>query len=96
MDALTKRVSEQVREEYDFYEHMSPSARHREIIPDEVVDQFAIAGTADDCLKRCRELFDCGFDEITVRPYALGDLSRADMMQRFAVEVMEPFRRLYG
>jgi 5,10-methylenetetrahydromethanopterin reductase len=67
---------------------MSPVAAHAAEIPDEVVSQFAIAGTAAECATQCRALFAAGVDEITIRPYAVGGGSRADTIRTFAHEVI--------
>ena len=79
---------ERLAETYDVYSHMNPEATHAAEIPDEVVAQFAIAGTATECAAQCRALFAAGVDEITIRPYAVGDGSRADTIRTFAHEVI--------
>lgn len=73
---------------YDVYSHMNPGAAHAAEIPDEVVTQFAIAGTAAECAAQSRALFAAGVDEITIRPYAVGDGTRADTIRSFAHEVI--------
>jgi 5,10-methylenetetrahydromethanopterin reductase len=93
LSEAAQRASEAIRASYDFYEHMSPTARHGELVPDEVVAEFAIAGTPNDCLERVTSLFESGVQEITVRPYAANGDSRADMIEVFAREVMEPYRK---
>jgi 5,10-methylenetetrahydromethanopterin reductase len=86
-----RRASEQLKRSYDFYEHMSPTAKHGAVVPDEVVREFAIAGTPADCLEQVKSLAEAGFDEITIRPYAVGGGSRADVIEAFAREVVGPY-----
>jgi 5,10-methylenetetrahydromethanopterin reductase len=77
---------------YDTYQHMRPGAEHAEVVPDEVIQEFAIAGTPADCVSQARAIFDAGIDEITIRPYALPGSSRLAMIEAFAREVMGPLR----
>ena len=75
---------------YDFYQHMDPAAVHATLVPDDVVTQFAIAGTAEQCVGQAQALFDAGVDEITIRPYGVDGGSRADTIRAFAEQVMRP------
>ncbi len=95
MSEAASRASEQLKASYDFYEHMSPTAKHGDVVPDEVVREFAIAGTPAECLEQVRRLAEVGFDEITIRPYAVDGSTRADMIAAFARDVMVPFRQQY-
>lgn len=83
-----RRTAERLQDSYDVYEHMSPTARHAELIPDEVISEFAIAGTPDECIEQARELFEAGVDEITIRPYGVDGGSRAAMIETFAQQVL--------
>jgi 5,10-methylenetetrahydromethanopterin reductase len=82
---------------YDIYQHMNPSAIHAGLVPDEVVTEFAIAGTPAECVEQAIGLFRAGVDEITIRPYGVLGASRAQTIERFARDVAEPVRdRLRG
>lgn len=81
---------EQIIAAYDFYQHMNPAALHADLVPDEVVIQFAIAGTPEECIAQSVSLFEAGIDEITTRPYGIDGASRATSMELFARQVMEP------
>jgi 5,10-methylenetetrahydromethanopterin reductase len=78
---------------YTYDEHMSPSDKFAGLIPDEVVQEFAIAGTPDECIAQARELFAAGIDEITIRPFALAGGTRAATAEAFARDVMSAFPR---
>lgn len=75
---------DRIRNEYNYYEHMSTSARHAELIPDELVDLFALAGTPDQCAARIAEISKLGVDEIATVPYARPGESRERTMRVFA------------
>jgi len=86
-------AKKKLEETYNYYEHMSPTALHRELIPDEVVQEFAIAGTAADCRGQVVELFEQGIDQLHIRPYGVDGAPRSTAIEAFAKEVMEPLRR---
>ncbi|HLG74128.1 MAG TPA: LLM class flavin-dependent oxidoreductase [Chloroflexota bacterium] len=88
--ALEARAT--LRTSYNTYDHMHPTAPHAAVVPDEVIPEFAIAGTPDDCIRYCAAAFDSGVDEITIRPYALPGKSRLDQIEAFANEVVAHFR----
>jgi 5,10-methylenetetrahydromethanopterin reductase len=90
LSEAAQRASEAVKTSYDFYEHMSPTAKHAALIPDEVVTEFAIAGTPADCVAQVQALFEAGADEITIRPYGIDGGSRGATIETFAKEVMAP------
>jgi len=77
------------------YEHMSAAANARfaGVIHDDVVAEFAIAGTPEECVARCRALFAAGVDEITVRLYPMAGQSRLASLEAFARDVVEPLRK---
>lgn len=86
-------AKKKLEETYNYYEHMNPTALHRELIPGEVVPEFAIAGTAADCREQVVELFEQGIDQLHIRPYGVDGAPRSNAIEAFAKEVMEPLRR---
>jgi 5,10-methylenetetrahydromethanopterin reductase len=97
MSDAAKAASERIARAYDIYQHMNPEAIHADLVPDEVVTEFAIAGAPAECVEQAIALFRAGIDEITIRPYAVLGASRAETIEQFAREVMEPVRaRLRG
>ena len=87
------QAKKKVEESYNYWEHMNPAALHRELIPDEVVPEFAIAGTAADCRQQVIGLFEQGIDQLHIRPYGVADAPRSSTIEAFATEVIEPLRR---
>ena len=52
LDPNEQKVLEEIRKTYDYYHHMDQQANHAEVIPDWLVDKFAIAGTVADAARR--------------------------------------------
>jgi hypothetical protein len=92
-EQAAEAARERLRASYDYYQHMSRQARYAELIPDDVVPSFALAGTPDECVAQLRELRTLGFDEVTLIPYATDDGTRADMITALVQEVIAVVRR---
>lgn len=88
----TRRVSELVKERYDYTQHMNPSAPQADVVPDEVVPEFAIAGTPEECIQQIRGLVEAGISEVTIYPYAIEGRPRTATIEAFARDVMSAFR----
>ncbi len=90
-----RRAREAVTEIYRHDEHMSPAAAEKLAlaIPDEVVDEFAIAGTPAECLAKARAIFAAGIDEIMINPCGVAGAPRGATIEAFAREVIAPLRR---
>jgi len=78
---------------YDNYEHLNPAAGHAGSVPDEVVPEYAIAGTPSECMEQVARLCEMEIDQITIRPYAVDGAPRRTMIESFAKQVMEPLAR---
>jgi 5,10-methylenetetrahydromethanopterin reductase len=89
-----RRAREAVMEIYRHDEHMSPdaAAKFAAAIPDAVVDEFAIAGTPDECRARAAAIFAAGVDEIITNPYGVAGGPRSATIEAFARAVMAPLR----
>ena len=59
---------------------------------DDVVPEFAIGGTPDECIAQIRGLEDAGIDELTIYPYAVEGGSRSDVISAFARDVLGALR----
>jgi 5,10-methylenetetrahydromethanopterin reductase len=94
LSEAARRAREAVRELYRHDEHMSPDAGEKfaVAIPDEVVDEFAIAGTPAECLAKARAIFAAGVDEIMINPYGVAGGARGEIIEAFAREVIAPVR----
>jgi 5,10-methylenetetrahydromethanopterin reductase len=90
--ARAREISDQVKAAYDYTAHMNPNARHAQLVPDDVVPEFAIGGTPDECVEQVRGLESAGIHELTIYPYAVEGGSRADVMMAFARDVLSAVR----
>jgi alkanesulfonate monooxygenase SsuD/methylene tetrahydromethanopterin reductase-like flavin-dependent oxidoreductase (luciferase family) len=83
-------VVKAVSESYKFYEHLDLTAKHRELIPDEVAMKCCIAGTAADCIAKGKELQAAGITEISIFITSQDEAGSHKVLRRFAEEVI-PF-----
>jgi len=77
-----------VSESYKFYQHLDLTAKHRELIPDEVAMKCCIAGTPADCIEKAHELKAAGITEISIFVTSQDEEGSAVTLRRFAGEVM--------
>jgi 5,10-methylenetetrahydromethanopterin reductase len=75
---------EKIRSTYDYYHHMDTEANHADLVPDELVDLFALAGTPDECQKRVEEIVRLGVDQISIVPFVKPGDDRARTIRTFA------------
>lgn len=77
----------QARDAYDYYAgHLDSAADHTEYLTGDLVDDFAIAGSAEKCLAKVRELEALGIDEVSCA-YQNGAF---DQMDRVGREIVAP------
>lgn len=74
---------ERIRNSYDYYHHMDTEADHADLVPDELVDLFALAGTGDECLERLRRIASL-VDQVAIVPFVPPGGDRADTMVAFS------------
>lgn len=82
-----ERVLEEIRRAYNYYQHMEQQASQARVIPDWLVDKFAIAGTAKECRARVERLKASGVEQIAIIPYGVDEKGRAGVLERFAAAV---------
>ena len=85
-----KDVVKAVSESYKFYEHLDLTAKHRELIPDEVAMKCCVAGTPQDCIAKGKELQEAGITEISIFITSQDEAGSHNVLRRFAKEVI-PF-----
>jgi 5,10-methylenetetrahydromethanopterin reductase len=83
------RILDHQPDHYDYAGHLDPSV-DRSAYPDDVVDDFAIAGSPARCLERLRALAAVGLDEVA--PAYLN--GRVDEMRRVGREVIPALAEL--
>jgi 5,10-methylenetetrahydromethanopterin reductase len=70
LDAATMEIARKIRENYEYYEHMVVGTAHGEVVPDELVESFAIAGTPKEAREQFERLAATGLvDEIAIIPH---------------------------
>lgn len=74
---------EKVRASYDYYHHMDTQAGHADLVSDELVDLFALAGTPDECRERLRKI-DSLVDQVAIVPFTAPGGDRGRTMRLFA------------
>jgi 5,10-methylenetetrahydromethanopterin reductase len=71
LSAEDMAVVTEIREKYEYYEHMVAGTPHGEIVPDSLVEKFAIAGTPAEAREQLKRLAATGLvDEIALIPHA--------------------------
>ena len=84
LDPNEQKVLEEIRKTYDYYHHMDQQANHAEVIPDWLVDKFAIAGTVDQCRAQIERIKKTGIQQIAIIPYSAPSGSREETIRGFA------------
>jgi 5,10-methylenetetrahydromethanopterin reductase len=82
---------QRVRTAYDAYQHATAASRHRELVPDRLVDLMALAGTPDDVRAQVESLRTVrGLSRVIVFPQVpdAGFIAREAILTMFADEVM--------
>ena len=74
---------------YDFEDHLSLHAGHKEVVTDEWCQTVAIAGDVDYCVDRIRQVAECDIDRITFPLHSGGRRRRLDV---FANDVIPRVR----
>jgi alkanesulfonate monooxygenase SsuD/methylene tetrahydromethanopterin reductase-like flavin-dependent oxidoreductase (luciferase family) len=83
-------VVKAVSESYKFYEHLDLTAKHRQLIPDEVAMKCCIAGTPQDCLDKAHELKEAGITEISIFITSQDEQGSHRTLRQFAEKIV-PF-----
>lgn len=75
---------DRIRRTYDYYHHMDTEAGHADIVADELVDLFALAGTPEECRARLKEIAALGVDQVAIVPFVPPGESREPTIRTFA------------
>jgi 5,10-methylenetetrahydromethanopterin reductase len=84
LDPNEQKVLAEIRKTYDYYHHMDQQANHAEVIPDWLVDKFAIAGTVAQCRDQIERIKATGIQQIAIIPYSPPGGSREETIRGFA------------
>jgi len=89
LEAEERRVVGEIRRAYDYVQHMDPHAAQARVVPDWLVDRFAIAGEPEACRAAVERLAATGVRQLAIVPHAAGAGSRAETMRAFAAAVRD-------
>ena len=84
LDPNEQKVLADIRKTYDYYHHMDQQANHAEVIPDWLVDKFAIAGSVAECRAQIERIKKTGIQQIAIIPYSPPGGSREETIRGFA------------
>ena len=84
LDESEQKVLDDIRNAYNYYQHMNPLAAQARVIPDWLVDKFAVAGTPDECNAKVEELKQSAINQVAIIPYNVGDADRGETLRLFA------------
>jgi 5,10-methylenetetrahydromethanopterin reductase len=88
LDERERRVVEDIRQTYDYYGHMEAGSGQARVVPDWLVDRFAIAGTAAECRAAVERLRASGIRQLAIIPYGAGPGGRAATLRAFVAAAM--------
>jgi 5,10-methylenetetrahydromethanopterin reductase len=83
---LEQETAERVRAAYSFGEHLSPVAGHARVVPDEIVEDWAVAGTPAECREQLGRLNLRPRERIGLVP--MGRDPKHAQVRRFVSEVL--------
>ena len=84
LDPNEQKVLEEIRKTYDYYHHMDQQANHADVIPDWLVDKFAIAGTVDQCRAQIERINKTAIQQVAIIPYSCPGEDREATLRGFA------------
>lgn len=73
---------EKIRAQYDYYHHMDTAAAHGDIVPNDLVDLFALAGTPEECRAKLVEIAP-KVDQVSIVPFVPTGEDRAATIETF-------------
>jgi 5,10-methylenetetrahydromethanopterin reductase len=86
-----ERAIAEVRRAYDAFQHATAASRHRTLVPDRLVDLFALAGAPGEVADQVRAIAEMGtIDRVIILPQAPGDgfIARDAILRLFAEDVI--------
>lgn len=84
LDAETMEQIAKIAASYDYYKHMDTEAGHGELVPDSLINHFALAGTPTQCAEQYAQLAALPIDEVAIIPYVGAGGDRRAVMEHFA------------
>lgn len=75
---------EEIRKRYDYYSHMVPRSEHSQLVLNELVDRFALAGTHTELSDKLLTLGGLGVNQVAIIPFGHDNDSIDEVIQDFA------------
>jgi 5,10-methylenetetrahydromethanopterin reductase len=85
LPADEQAVADDLKHTYDWYRHMAAGSEHSRIVPDRIVERYAVAGTPAECVEQLKRLQAHGIDHVGIIP--MGN-DRREIIKLFAAEVL--------
>ncbi len=82
-----REVQRRIYAEYEYYEHMVVGTHHGDIVPDELVSRFAIAGTVEECREQVERLKETDLNQIAIIPHTPDPRDRLELLSTFADKI---------
>ena len=90
LDPETKEAVRRIYEHYEYYEHMVAGTAHGELVPDALVEKFAIAGTRAEVQQQVERLAATGLvDEIAIIPHTPDPVHRERIIRQVGEMIPE-------
>lgn len=83
---VEQEAAERIRASYEYGQHLAPGAAHAELVPDEIVADWAVAGTPAECREQLRRLDLRAGERIGLVP--MGREPKAVQVRRLLEEVL--------
>ena len=81
-------VVTKICEQYEYYQRMVVRADHSELVPDQLVPKFAIAGTVEECREQVKQLLETGVQQVSIIPHTPDPQDRLALIRTFAEDVV--------
>lgn len=93
-DKLGIELPSELKGNLNFDYHLSPEAAGEvgKLVPDELVNKFALAGTPDEISEQINKLRSVGIQQVAIHPWDVADVSSENAIDLFAKEVIPNFR----
>lgn len=83
LDAPTMEIVNKIRAHYEYYEHMVAGTAHGDLVTDDLVERFAIAGTPTEAHAQLKRIAATGLvDEIAIIPHTQDPAEREKIVRQ--------------
>jgi 5,10-methylenetetrahydromethanopterin reductase len=75
-------------DEHDWSQAPDVIPRYLDLLSDELIEQFSVAGTVEECAAKVRTVLGAGAKQLAILPFATPTDSKLDIIRRFREEVV--------